>query len=49
MCRQNEVDCSFIKVLHYFNHGIQCDKTDNFVHGEAMKYSINYIDFMRGA
>ena len=24
-----------INFLHYFYHGIQCDKTCNFVHGEA--------------
>ena len=37
MCRKNEVDCSFIKLLRYFYHGIQCNKTRNFVPGEAFE------------
>ena len=31
MCRKNEVNCSFIHLLHYFYHGIECDKTCDFV------------------
>ena len=28
---------SNLLVLHYFYHGIQCDKNRNFVHGEAFE------------
>ena len=37
MCRKNEVDYSFIKFVTVFYHMIQCDKTRNFVHGEAFE------------
>ena len=37
MCRKNEVDCSFIKLLQYFYHRIQSDKTRNFLHGEVFE------------
>ena len=29
-----------LNLLHYFYHEIQCDKTSNFVHGKALKYSM---------
>ena len=38
-----------LNLLHHFYRGIQCDKTCNFVHIEALKYSMNYTDFRCGA
>ena len=37
MCRKNEVDCSFIKLVTLFYHWIQGDKTRYFVHGETFE------------
>ena len=36
MSRKNEVDWSFISFNHFY-HGIQGDKTCNFVHDEAFE------------
>ena len=33
--------------MNYFYHGIQCDKSRNFVHGQALKYNMKYADFRR--
>ena len=31
-----------LNLLRYFYYEIQCDKTCNVVHGEALKYSMKY-------
>ena len=42
---------ALLSFLYYFYHGIQRNKTCNFVHGEAFEvgYSMKCTDFRRGA
>ena len=37
MCRKMKSITILFNLLHYFYHGIQCGKTRNFVHGEALE------------
>ena len=34
-----------LTLLHYFYHGIQCDKTPDFVHGEAFGVQHEIFEF----
>ena len=37
MCRKIKSVAVLLNLLHYFYHGIQCDKTPNLAHGEAFE------------
>ena len=38
-----------LDLLHHFHYWVQCDKTHIFPQGKALKHSMKFTDFKRGA
>ena len=43
------IAASLLSILHEFFHGIQYDKTGNFIHGKAFDVQYEIYRFRRGA